>query len=148
MKIHAGVVSSSVGVFLLLSSPLAGLTHTLDAPDTLMANEDGSFSYKWVFRAGPDSASYMGYGWSGEDNVGMGSHVDCFCVPGQCTVAEGDSVVFPVVADLVDRTQPGRVRNWFASCDGHDLQTNTTILPHTPTSTGAGSWGRIKALFR
>lgn len=126
--------SCRMSAIYLLFVPLAGLAHTLEAPEVVQAGPDGSFEYEWVFEVGPGSAFIAGYGWWGLDNVPGGLHGDCFCIPEFCILKEGEVIVFPVEGDLLDPTQSGVVENWVGLCDEPDFRINTTILPPTSSA--------------
>ena len=129
MRTLATIISKSVGILLLTLLPVTGLAHTLEAPATVQAAADGSFSYEIVFTVGPGSVLIAGSGWTGVQNVPDQLHGDCFCFLPGCTAEEGEVSVLLVTSTLGDPTLPGLVRNWVAFCLESDIETFTTILP-------------------
>ena len=128
--------------------PLSGRPHDLQAPETVEARIDGSFSYEWVFTAGPRSALIEGSGWDALANVSGGLHGDCFCVPDICLLKEGEKTTFTVNGNLQDPSQNGFVRNWVFLCEEAGVNVTTVILPFGTMPLGVNTWSRIKALYR
>jgi hypothetical protein len=129
--------------------PLASLAHDLQAPGVVEAGSDGSFSYEWVFTAGPGAALLAGAGWDGLVNVSGGRHGDCFCEPVICTREAGETTTFSVQGKLADPTQQGSVSNWVALCgDDPSLQVSTVVMPFGTVPVEATTWSCIKALYR
>jgi hypothetical protein len=142
------LISTFILLLLGLFSPLAIMSHNLDAPDMVQASIDGSFGYEWVFTAGPGSALIAGSGWDGLANVSGALHGDCFCVPEICMLEEGETTTFSVRGNLQDPNQPGSVMNWVALCDALDLNVPTVVLPFGTVPIEAKTWSQIKALYR
>ena len=139
-------VTRDACIALLLLVPLTGLAHTLEAPQTVRAQLDGSFTYEWVFKAGPGSVVVAAFGWSGVDNVEGGLVSDCFCDPG-CVLHEGESIVETVSGMLTDPTRRGVVRNWVAPCAGPEFQVPTKIETATPVEEAPLHDGEVVRLW-
>ncbi len=131
----------------LLPLPSAIPAHTLVAPDSVVANPDGSFSFNAVFTAGPGSTIVGGYSWFGLENVAAGLFVDCFCSPG-CPVGEGEQIVIPVYSSLLDPELPGLAFIEVILCSEPALQVETRILPLKGTAVRRATWSQIKVLYR
>jgi hypothetical protein len=146
LRTLATVISMSVWTLFLTLFPVTGLAHTLEAPDTVLAVSDGSFTYKFVFRAGPGSAIVAAIAWQGVQNAQGGGVADCFCSPG-CLYDEGESFSFPVEGSLLDHSLPGVFDVSVEFCDEPGIATRTTILPAGPVPVRRSTWGAIKSLY-
>jgi hypothetical protein len=147
LRTPANRISKTLWSLLLLALfPVTGLAHTLEAPDTVLAAEDGSFSYEVVYTIGPGSVLFGGSGWTGVQNVPGQMHGDCGCIPG-CELEEGYVGGFFVTATLGNPGLQGSVDNWVAFCGDPDLGSTTIIMPAGPVPILPSTWGAIKALY-
>jgi hypothetical protein len=122
------LASALIAFVSLLLSPGSGLAHTLDIPETVVANVDGSFSFQAVFTAGPGTATVAAASWFGVENVAGGLVADCFCSPG-CILEEGEELPVFVDGALTDPTAPGLVSVEVAFCEGGTMSAEVQILP-------------------
>jgi hypothetical protein len=100
--------------------------HTFEAPAMVEASPDGRFGYTAVFTAAVP-VEVAGSGFDGVANVApAGFHGDGFC---EAHVNAGEQSSVQVRGALIDRTQTGLVRAWFALCGERTVSTHTTILP-------------------
>jgi hypothetical protein len=124
-----------------LSLPLAlqparlASAHEFTAPEHLVANPDGSFSFSAVFTTGP------GIGYFNWDFVDCSTNVsgnrcwmtgDGFCLH---PMEEGYTVTYEIEGQLLDRIRPGRITIYFSTecpedADPRVHRVTTTILPH------------------
>lgn len=134
--------------YLALLLPCDSLANKLEAPGTVEARVDGSFSYQGMFTAGPDSVQISSAGWAGFLNVSGGLIEDCFCYPGVCVFEAGETKTLTVKGNLQDPKQHGSVITWVAICDEPDLSVTTIVLPFGTSPVEAKTWTDIKALYR
>jgi hypothetical protein len=135
-----------LGLF-LAAVPSSAPAHTLEAPASIMAASDGSFSYPWRLTVGPDSALAAGSGYDAGDNVTGSWHGDCLCHPDFCWMKPGQTIEMTVVGVLNDPASPGTVWNWAAFCGEPDVVVETTVLPFDPSPARKTTWGRLKVLY-
>ena len=132
---------------LLMAIPFSAQANTMDAPASLMAGPDGSFSYTITVTIGPDSVLVAGFGWDNIANVEGAIHGDCFCLP-NCWLEPGEILEFDVEGQLVDPESAGTIRNWIAFCAEADISLETGIQPFDHTAVETTTWGRLKSLYR
>ena len=130
--------------FLLFSSA-AGATAVYIAPESVMAEGDGSFSFEVTLVAGEDCVGWTGYGYGGSENVTGGMFADTFCIDPQ-PIAPGSELKFEVTGNLIDPKQFGTVWSSSAFCTGGGGEAETIILAPS-VSNEDQSWGALKAKY-
>jgi hypothetical protein len=128
----------------MLTLPGALLAQTLEAPISVQAEVDGSFSYQAVFTAGPGGDNVFAYMVGDVQNTDVGNFfADVFCVD---PLTEGEQLVLEnpigssgfISGSLSDSAVEGIVNVNLQTTDcpggsGLSLSADTTILPFIPT---------------
>jgi hypothetical protein len=130
---------------ILLFSSAAGATAQYIAPEFVMAEGDGSFSFEVTLVAGEDCVGWTGYGYGGSENVTGGMFADTFCIDPQ-PIAPGSELSFEVTGNLIDPTQFGTVWSSSAFCAGGGGEAETVILAPS-VSTEEQSWSVLKGKY-
>jgi len=146
MKRFATSACLCLGLLACSFAPLHA--HTFTTPDSVWAASDGSFHFEAGFTAGP--GSYLSGGWEyhGTQNISMDLYADCFCIPNDCTIPEGESFTVPVDGSLTDISQPGTMHVIAIPCSGAPYEGDTVVMPYDPTPVESTTWGLLKALYR
>ena len=119
---------------------------TFWAPDVVVADGDGTFTYVTVLTAGDGVVGWAAYCWSSMENVEGGVCVDSFCVDPQ-PIAAGSILTYEVSGRLVDPAQNGRVYadNYFCVGGGGAAE---TLIQAPAVDNDRANWGTVKARYR
>ena len=123
-------------------------SHTLSAPDTVYAHDNGDFPdvvYQFTIMFS-DTAQCGDLGWWSVTNIvdfGIFDLCDCRLY------GPGQYLAYEVYTDLKDNRGPGVIENYIYFC-GVDsiLSSRTIVMPYGPTESVPATWGRVKALYR
>jgi hypothetical protein len=98
------------------------------APDTIVADSQGHFSYQAVFTAGHDNPDFAYYQQQNVSNTDVpGLVADGFCLS---TIPQGEQFIIEVSGSLLKPTMPGQVQIEFGTCNPyHFFSQVTTIRP-------------------
>jgi hypothetical protein len=106
------------------------------APNAVVANLDGTFSFQAEFLKEGVPDLLADYGWFGVANVNGGFSADCFC-ESFCTIQPGATITIHVEGQLTDPTQPGSASSSVSLCTpGHNYGALTAVYPYGTTGVG------------
>jgi len=119
---------------------------TIDAPATVQAAGDGSFTYDVRMVYPPEGAMFGGITIHATENIAEGTvWIDGFCIGRR----DGESIEdFTVTGHLSNPTASGAIDfHWFCCDPAFSLSSETTILAPT-VDNDSSAWSLIKKTFR
>jgi hypothetical protein len=141
VAISLSILSVSTGFGIQAAS-----SHTISAPLTVYADEEGVFTYRFTCTT-TAVVAWSGIGWSSDANVlELAVWDDCYCI--ECLLSPGEEVHYEVQGHLKNPQYSGTVKNWVIFCEEDStVLASTMVIPYNPTDSVPATWGRIKAFY-